>query len=192
MAEAVRDLYERFCNVYVPSVPMRVFLERQISKIATHARAIPTVFQHGDPGVWNVVVRNNGRVVFMDWEAAETRGMPLWDLFYFLRSYVMLSRVRGLRTRAETFASHFLNGGALSGLIEDVTSEYCARTDIDPSLIEPLFYTCWMHRALKESNRLEPQRLAKGRFLEVLQMCMERQNAVGLQRLFGEEHREAA
>jgi hypothetical protein len=191
-AEALHDLYKRFCQVYTPAPDLRVFLERQIQQLATSEHAIPTVFQHGDPGVWNVVVRPNGRVVFMDWEAAETHGMPLWDVLYFLRSYTMLTRVRGLRTRAETFATHFLDEGPLSGLIHDAIAEYCARTGVHPSLVEPLFYTCWMHRALKESNRLDADQLERGRFLELLQLCMKRHDAPGLQRLFGDEQRDAA
>lgn len=192
VGEALHDLYERFCSVYEPTPPLRVFLRQQVERLASNANAIPVVFQHGDPGVWNVVVGTNGRVVFMDWEAAEMHGMPLWDLFYFLRSYVMLSRVRGLRSRAETFASHFLDEGSLSSLIHEATASYCARVGVDASLVEPLFFTCWMHRALKESNRLSAERLARGRFLEVLQLCMERRNAPGLQRLFRADQRNAA
>ena len=192
VGDALHDLYVRFCHVYQPAPPLRLFLERQIQRLATNEHSMPMIFQHGDPGVWNAVVSDQGRVVFMDWEAAETHGMPLWDLFYFLRSYVMLGRVRGLRTRAETFASHFLDAGPLSALIQEATAEYCARVGVHPSLVEPLFYTCWMHRALKESNRLDASQLERGRFLELLQMCMERYESSGLQRLFDAEYRQAA
>lgn len=192
VAEALYDLYKRFCDVYKPAPPLRVFLERQIQKLAASDYAIPTVFQHGDPGVWNITVRPTGRVVFMDWEAAETHGMPLWDMLYFLRSYTMLTRVRGLRTRTETFATHFFDGGPLSRMIQNAIAEYCARTGVHSSLVEPLFHTCWMHRALKESNRLEEDRLERGRFLELLQLCMRRHDSVGLQRLFGGPQCEAA
>ena len=44
------------------------------------------VFQHGDPGVWNLLITPDGRPAFLDWEAAEHHGMPVWDLFYAARS----------------------------------------------------------------------------------------------------------
>ena len=57
---------------------------------------LPAIGYRGDPvpGVpyderLGRVPNEDGRVVFLDWEAAEARGMPLWDLFYFLRSFAV-------------------------------------------------------------------------------------------------------
>lgn len=190
VAEALRDLLARFRTIYRPAPRELVFLEKQIARVAESPHPVPMVFQHGDPGVWNMFVRPNGRVVFMDWEAAERRGMPLWDLFYFLRSYTMLSRVRGLKSRVETFANHFLGDSPLATAIQEATAHYSGRVGVHASLIEPLFYTCWMHRALKEANRLQPERLGSGRFLEVLHLCVERRDAPGLKRLFASDENE--
>ncbi|UCE03529.1 MAG: aminoglycoside phosphotransferase family protein [Candidatus Latescibacterota bacterium] len=187
VSEAMRDLLERFRKVYRPAPRELVFLEKQIERLASSPHPVPMVFQHGDPGVWNVLVRPNGRVVFMDWEAAEHRGMPLWDLFYFLRSYALLKRVRGLQRRVDLFAHHFFGDSPLAATIQQMTADYCGRVGVHASLVEPLFYTCWMHRALKESNRLQPERLASGRFLGLLQACVERHVTPGLQQLFGTE-----
>jgi hypothetical protein len=109
-------------------------------------------------------VRGDGRVVFLDWEGAEEQGMPLWDLLYFLRSYVLLGRVRGLQRRLETFATAFLTDSEQSRWVRQVVDQYCTRVGLHPSLVEPLFYTCWMHRALKEAPRLLPDQLSSGRF----------------------------
>jgi hypothetical protein len=190
VAEAMRDLLTRFRQIYRPAPRELVFLEKQIARLAASRYPVPMVFQHGDPGIWNMLVRPNGRVVFMDWEAAERRGMPLWDLFYFLRSYTMLSRVRGLQSRGDTFANHFLGDSPLAAAIQQATHHYSARVGVHPSLIEPLFYTCWMHRALKEANRLQPERVGSGRFLEVLHLCVERHDAPSLRRLFASEENE--
>jgi hypothetical protein len=177
-------LFERFQEIYRPAPEERAFLEAQIARLGASPHLVPTVLQHGDPGIWNLLVRADGRVVFMDWEGAESRGMPLWDLFYFLRSYALARRVRGLHGRLEAFTGHFLGDSSLSGFIRRATADYCARVGIHPSLVEPLFYTCWMHRALKESNRLPPERLGASRFLELLRYCIARRQSPGLQRLF--------
>ena len=43
---------------------------------------------------------------------------------------------------------------AVYGLLIAATEHYQARVGVVPELVEPLFYSCWMHRALKESTRL--------------------------------------
>jgi hypothetical protein len=55
---------------------------------------------------------------------------------------------------------------------------------LDPALVEPLFYTCWMHRALKEATRLQPDRLESGTYVRLLRLCVARRDAPGLRRLF--------
>ena len=42
-----------------------------------------------------------------------------------------------------------------------------------------------MHRALKEAARLEPHRLATGRYARLLRLCLQRRDAPGLTRLCG-------
>jgi hypothetical protein len=182
-AAALHDLLERFAAIYRPSAGEREFLRAQIARIESSPYALPAVLQHGDPGPWNLFVRADGTVVFLDWEAAELRGMPLWDLFYFLRSYVLLGRVRGLHSRLDSFTAAFLAESPLSSLLQQAVEHYCARVGLHPTLVEPLFFTCWMHRALKESARLHPERLGDGRFLELLRHCIAHREAPGLERL---------
>ena len=55
---------------------------------------------------------------------------------------------------------------------------------LDPVLVAPLFYTCWMHRALKEGARLTRQRIINGHYFSVLKLCIEKQDVPSLQRLF--------
>ncbi len=182
-ADALHDLFTRFVAIYQPSAGEQEFLRAQIARVAASPYALPAVLQHGDPGPWNLFVRPDGTVVFLDWEAAELRGMPLWDLFYFLRSYVLLGRVRGLHSRLDSFAAAFLGESPLSSFLQQAVEHYCARVGLHPTLVEPLFFTCWMHRALKESARLHPARLGDGRFLEVLRHCIAHREAPGLDRL---------
>jgi len=184
-AVALGTLRDRFLELYGVDPGLRTFLADQIDRIAASASELPLVFQHGDPGCWNLVVTRSGRLGVLDWEAAEPNGMPLWDLFYFLRSYgVAVSRAAGTHDATESFTRHYLEESDLGVILVDAVRLVCERTGLDPDLVEPLFYTCWMHRALKEATRLRPNRLETGTYVRLLRLCAARRDAPGLQRLF--------
>lgn len=184
-AAALGMLRDRFHELYTPDPGLRSFLGDQIDHVAASASEFPLVFQHGDPGCWNLVVTQSGRLGFLDWEAAEPNGMPLWDLFYFLRSYgVAVSRAAGTHDPTESFVRHYLEESDLGVILVDAVRLVCERTRLDPRLVEPLFYTCWMHRALKEATRLPPNRLESGTYVRLLRLCAARRDAPGLRRLF--------
>jgi Phosphotransferase enzyme family len=185
-AAALRVLLHRFVRLYRPSVAEQELLAEQIDAIAASRRPFPLVFQHGDPGVWNLLITPEGRPAFLDWEAAEQRGMPLWDLFYAERSVgIGVARAMGTRSSLDAFAEHYLADGPLSRVLADDVGRYCRQIDLDAALVGPLFFTCWMHRALKEAARLEPHRLANGRYARLLRLCLQRRDAPGLMRLCG-------
>ena len=48
-------------------------------------RSVPVGLSHGDFAPWNVFVRGS-RVGVLDWEAADRRGLPFWDLWHFVVS----------------------------------------------------------------------------------------------------------
>ena len=153
------------------------------STIANAAEAFPLVFQHGDPGTWNAMVAPSGRTAFLDWEAAESQGMPLWDLFYFVRTYgawSLGSAVSGDVTKG--FASQFLGDTPFQALLAEAAARYCDRVGVPQQYVEPLFYTCWMHRALKEATRLSAGALDRGHYVNVLRASDDRREA--LQKLF--------
>ena len=137
-----------------------------IWSVAADGSSAPKELIGGDKNENNARFLPDGRVVFTDWEAAESCGMPLWDLLYFLRSYAMHGRRRGLQSRLETFGRHFLGSSPLSEFIQSSVDRYVERVGVPPNLIEPIFHTCWMHRALKEASRLAPQKLDDGRFVQ--------------------------
>jgi hypothetical protein len=185
-AAALRVLLDRFARLYRPSVTEHEVLTEEIDAIAASPRPFPLVFQHGDPGVWNLLITPDGRPAFLDWEAAEQHGMPLWDLFYAARSVgIGVARAAGTRSSLDAFAEQHLADGPSSRALADDVARYCSQIDLDPALVGPLFYTCWMHRALKEAARLEPHSLANGRYARLLRLCLQRRDAPGLRRLRG-------
>lgn len=183
IATGLQQLLERFADLYRITADEKAFLQAQISVIGFNR--VPLVFQHGDPGRWNVLVTPNGRISFLDWEAAEPNGLPLWDLLYFLRSFCICvgqaqRHSHGLRSLDELF----LTDSSVSELAVESISNYCMDTGLASNVVEPLFYTCWMHRALKESTRLPPKKLGSGHYFNFLRMCMEKRESPVLRRLF--------
>lgn len=183
--EVLGALVDRFGAIYRLERHHLTFLSRQAEALAEPGRALPFVFQHGDPGPWNVVVTAEGLPAFLDWEAADPRGMPLWDLFHFLRSYgLTVSRAAGTRDALRSFAEHYLDDSPLNDVLVGATVRFCAHTGLAPDLVGPLFYLCWVHRALKEAATLPPRRLGSGRYVNILRLAIDRRDAPGLGRLF--------
>jgi hypothetical protein len=111
--------------------------------------------------------------------------MPLWDLLHFLRSFgLVVSQQAGTRDPATSFAEQILAASSLNGVLVDATMSYCVETGLPKGLVEPLFYLCWVHRAVKEASRLPPAQLGSGRYFNLLRLALARRDAPGLQRLF--------
>ena len=146
----------------------------------------PAVFQHGDPGVQNLIVGPDGRVSFIDWENAEDRGAPFWDLLVFLRAYaVWSSRRRRLRSRLGAAVEHFVDGSTLSPFILDAMAEYRRAVAVPSEAVEPLFFMAWVYQAVNEAPRLQRDRLADGQFVRFLDALVQRRDAPLLRRLLG-------
>ena len=176
IAEGLQTLLDRFVRIYHVTQKQLSLLESEIAAIAQCREPIPLVFQHGDPGAWNVLITSRGEAALLDWEAAEPQGMPLWDLFYFLRSYaVRMARRTNTRNALKGFRQCFLRESSLSPWVDAAVRQYCQRIELPRRLVGPLYYTCWMHRALKEATRLCEAGLQRGHYVSLLRSCLDRQ-----------------
>jgi hypothetical protein len=180
----LRAALTRFDELYRPAQQTTEFLAEQVEAIADGGDGLRLVFQHGDPGPWNLLLTPEGQPVFLDWEAADPEGLPLWDLFHFLRSFGLSIPQRRRRDPLRCFADQMLGTSELNRVLVDATDRYCVATALSPRLVEPLFFLCWVHRAIKEASRLPLDRLQSGRYLNILRLAIERRDAPGLQRLF--------
>jgi hypothetical protein len=134
-----------------PSAEERRVLTDAVAALCD-AQDLPLVLEHGDLGVWNVLVRLDGRPAVLDWEAGVPRGMPMWDLLYLLRSYAA-SSTRAGADRARAVLDLLEGRPPLGDSFIGATAQYASALRLDPSLLVPLLLTCWMHRAQKEASR---------------------------------------
>lgn len=185
LADRLAALVARLETIYHLDPGHQRFLAQQIERLRLSQSTVPLVFQHGDPGTWNILVQPDGRIALLDWEAAEPQGVPLWDLFYFLRAFAVWSgRVHGLREPLRAVAYHVLRPAALHEMLVAAIAAYSRRLALDPALIAPLFYTCWVHRALKEATRLPVEHMEQGHYIQLLRVCIEAATSPALQRIF--------
>ncbi len=173
----LRELLDEFSKVYGnPGLGDR--LKAPVETLASHAEGVPRVFLHGDPGTWNMLGTREGGVAFLDWEAADPAGPPLWDLFYFLRSYGVTRRRGQTRSLLAAFDDTFFGDSELSRWTRGVIARYAEAARVPRSLVVPLFQTCWMHRSLKEATRLERANLAGGHFVNALEHSLSHADAL--------------
>jgi hypothetical protein len=178
-------LLRRFEEIYSPEPDTARFLARQVDTVGQNAEGLRLVFQHGDPGPWNVLVSPTGAPGFLDWEAADPDGMPLWDVLHFLRSFAFsVSQKRGTRDALRSFADHVAGASPINALLVETTNRFCSESGLSPGLVEPLFYLCWVHRAVKQASRLPQRRLESGRYFNLVRLSVQHRDAPGLQRLF--------
>jgi len=145
----------------------------------------PVVFQHGDPGTWNMLVSDEGKIVVLDWESGERHGVPLWDLFYYVSSYASwMSRRQGNRDGLKNFSQHFLKESPMSTSLQGITERYCNLVGLDKKYVESLYYSCWMQRALKEATRFPVGSVESGHYVNLLRLVIEQRNTATLRRLF--------
>lgn len=186
-AAVLRDLFERFRAIYRLTKAQEAVLGGQIAAVAAHPGPFPTVFQHGDPGTWNLLATPGGQVAFLDWEAAEATGMPLWDLFYVLRSYAVgTSRAGGEHDLLRGLRAHFFTGSPLTPWIAAGIARGVAAAGVPADLVGALFYSCWMHRALKEATRLPAAAVDAGHYANLLRMCLDHDGDARLRSLLDE------
>jgi SAM-dependent methyltransferase len=185
LAARFRLLLDQVAALYTLRPAERGFLEAQVSAADQFVGRVPMVFRHGDAGTWNVIVTDANKAAFLDWEVAEAAGPPLWDLFDFLRSFaVWIGRVHGQRDPRAVYETAFLGDGPLATLQASAVRRYCDHVGLSPRLIEPLFYTCWMQRAVREAA-WTTRRLEDGTYINLLRLCMSQRGSKGLSCLLG-------
>lgn len=172
---AVRDLFDRFRGVAPLGADELATLEAAVAALEAHAGTIPTVFQHGDPGTWNLVL-DGDRVVFLDWESAEPDGLPLWDLFHLQRSFAALTARRGGARGADAGLELLIGAGPLRDRFAAEIAAQMQAVGLASELVWPLFVTCWMHRALKEVTRRTPATLERAPYLRFLRTMLARRD----------------
>jgi hypothetical protein len=162
-AKAIADLVAHLREIYRPDAELLGSVEEALGALA-RAGTVPTVFLHGDPGDWNLLVAPDGEIGFLDWENSETEGPPLWDLFWFVHSYAGFAAERsGIRATPAACARRLLEPTAEAEAMVRATRGLALRLGVDVAAIEPLFVLHAVAMAVREAWRLPPEDPGRGR-----------------------------
>jgi hypothetical protein len=166
-ADGLGELLERMPTGLLAG-PERNFLHGIVGELRGCDR-VPTVLQHGDPGPWNMRADvTTGGLSVLDWENAEPRGVPLWDLAYFLRSSGVLVAIRAGVADRMARGVFFVTDPELRRISRDAVAAYAARVGLDSRAIRPLMFHHWVYQAVKESTRVPSADAQRAIFLRTL------------------------
>jgi hypothetical protein len=114
---------------------------------------VAAVVQHNDLGSWNIVVGDGGFQV-LDWESARERGLPLWDLFYFLADALAIldGSTDGEERHLHT-TRLFAGSLPLSSVLFRWTRRAVAEAGVPPEAVGKIATLGWLHHALSPVGR---------------------------------------
>lgn len=149
-SHAWRALIEDFVDIYQPPADVSSILEAAVERVIE--MDLPTVFMHGDFGVWNLLIDSEGKIGVLDWENADNEGAPLWDLFVFTRTLgVFLADASGTRYTPTVFAEQLLGESHLRDTLFDQIRRYRLAVDIPTEAVDDLFVLCWVQQAVRDA-----------------------------------------
>ena len=178
---AIAAVADAVLRTYAPEPAVASALTQAVSLVSAQADRIPSVLMHGDCAIWNGMVKADGRVAFLDWEAGARDAPPLWDLFSLARSHVAARSgvVRAPRSRRP---AALVTSIASDDQICRAVMRYRHRLAIPIEVVAPLAAIGWGFRALREAPRLEPGRLERGVYIGMLRSALEPRSMDDLQR----------
>jgi hypothetical protein len=116
-------------------------------------RATPTVLQHNDLGCWNII-GDRDSFTAVDWESVQPAGLPLWDLWYFLRD--ALAAVDGVDApgREAHLEALFRGELASSRVLFRWTQRAVEALGVPPEEVGAIATLCWLYHAGSHGRRI--------------------------------------
>jgi hypothetical protein len=114
---------------------------------------IPTVDEHRDLTMANVLLDRDGALGVVDWETALAGGLPLRDFFYAAADAVAATdRYAG---RADSFLRTFSHDGTHQATVSRCFHRLAEGLALSPPGVELCFHACWLHHAANEARDAE-------------------------------------
>jgi len=116
---------------------------------------LPLVCEQRDCSPWNVLIAPDGKLVVLDWESAEPRGLPALDLIYFL-TYTAFFLDGAMETGRYRESYHAALDPATftGGVLAECQRRYLTLTGFDPAALRPLRLLAWIIHSHSDYKRL--------------------------------------
>jgi aminoglycoside phosphotransferase (APT) family kinase protein len=151
LAEGPLRYFER---VFPLSIEESRLLERTWELVAPlRDIALPPVFEHGDLSHPNIMLLSDGTLGVVDWELAEPRGLPAYDLFFFLTyAAFAVQKARKSDDYLAAFQAAFFGPAAWA---RPYVVDYARRLDLPLLTLTPLFVLSWARYMISLLRRLD-------------------------------------
>jgi Phosphotransferase enzyme family len=112
---------------------------------------LPLVCEHRDCSPWNVLIAPDGKLLVLDWESAEPRGLPALDLIYFL-TYLAFLLDGAIETGrySESYRAALDPATFTGGVLAECQRQYLTLVGFDPAALRPLRLLVWLIHSLSE------------------------------------------
>lgn len=148
----LQRLVDRYVELDRPPPADRRRLRALADDVA--AADVPTVFFHGDPGAWNLLVGADGRPAVLDWENAHPHGPPLWDLLLFQRSVEQLvDEQAGRRHTAALHVERHMGDDPEWDPARRSVQAMARDLGITVDAAHGITVLCWVHHSLRHATR---------------------------------------
>jgi hypothetical protein len=146
-----------FQQVFPLSVEEERLIERTWEFIAPLRDVeLPLVFEHGDLSHPNIMLLENGSPGVVDWELAESHGLPGYDLFFFLTYVAFASQnARKSGDYLAAFQAAFFGRASWTRLYVDA---YARRLQLPSHTLTTLYVLSWARYIANLLLRLDTQR----------------------------------
>jgi len=115
---------------------------------------VPLVATHGDLTMSNILLRSDGRLGIVDWEAAEPTGLPLTDFYY---SVVDAAAAHGnYRDWPGAFERCFRLEGPTMTVVRRVGQRLARALEVTDEVATLAFHACWLRHAANERQKRAP------------------------------------
>jgi len=128
------------------------WLERRCR--AAEGADIPFVATHGDLTMTNILLRSDGRIGIVDWEAASARGLPLTDLYYAVVDAA--AALHRYQDRSAAFERCFEPGGLLAAAVRSARLRLSRSLELSDDVAALAFHACWLRHAVDEQAKRAP------------------------------------
>lgn len=171
-ADGLSRLLEDFIETFDPPSGAVAALHEVLERLSDVD--LPTVFMHGDLGAWNILVGPDQSIGILDWENADSQGVPLWDLFVFARTLgVFLADATGVRYTPAVFERQFLSETRFRRVVFGEIRQYLRQIDLPTEAVDDLFVMCWVQQAVREAASLVAPKWLASRSTQLLARALQ-------------------
>ncbi len=116
---------------------------------------LPLIMEQRDCSPWNILLNEASEIQVLDWESAESNGLPALDLVYFL-TYLSFFSDGAMESKDFLAAySNALDPDSFTGRInKECLDIYFTRNNLNPSFLSSLRLLTWLVHSRHEYRRL--------------------------------------